>query len=78
MKVSIYSLKETLFQGEAESLTCETGAGEITILNHHVPLITDIKEGVIKIIDREQKTKYIQVESGFLEIRSNNEVRCII
>jgi len=78
MKVSIYSLKNTLFQGEAASLNCKTSSGEITVLDHHEPLITNLEEGLIKIIDKSQKPSYIQVSSGFIEIRSNNEVRCIV
>lgn len=78
MKVSIFSLKNIIFQDEAQSLNCDTDSGELTILNHHEPLITNIKKGLIKILDKNSKTKYIQVEEGFLEMRSNNELRCII
>jgi len=78
MKLFIYSLKNTLFEGEAESLTCETANGQITILNNHEPLITLLKEGLIKIVDKAQKLNYIQTTGGFLEIRGSNEVRCII
>lgn len=78
MKISIYSLKNTLFQNEAKSLNCNTGSGEITVLDHHEPLITNIKEGLIKIVDKNQKLKYIQVKNGFIEIRSTNEIKCII
>lgn len=78
MKLFIYSLKNTLFQGEAESLTCETANGQITILDNHEPLITILKEGLIKIIDKNKKLSYIQTLKGFLEIRTGNEVRCII
>lgn len=78
MKVSIYSLKNILFQDEAQSLNCDTSSGELTILDHHEPLITNIEEGLIKIVDKNQKEKFVQVKSGFLEARSSNEVRCII
>ncbi len=78
MKLFIYSLKNTLFQGEAESLTCDTVTGQITVLDNHEPLITLLKEGVIKIIDKNKKLDYIQILKGFVEIRTGNEVRCII
>ncbi len=78
MKVSVYSLKNILFQEEAQSLNCNTDSGELTILDHHEPLITNIKEGLIKIVDKEGKLRYIQVKEGFIEMRSNNELRCII
>ena len=78
MKLFIYSLKNTLFQGEAESLTCETANGQITVLDNHEPLITILKEGLIKIIDKNKKLSYIQTLNGFIEIRTGNEVRCIV
>lgn len=78
MKLFVYSLKNILFQGEAESLTCETTDGQITVLDNHEPLITVLKEGLIKIIDKNKKLSYIQTLNGFLEIRTGNEIRCII
>lgn len=78
MKVSIFSLKKILYQGEAESLNCNTQAGEITVLDNHIPLISMLKTGLIKVVEKNRGLKYVQVESGFLEVRSNSEVRCIV
>ena len=78
MQISIYSLKNTLFKDQAKSLTCNTSLGEITVLNNHEPLISDIKEGTIKIIEKNDKLKYMQVKEGFIEINSSNEIRCIV
>ena len=78
MKVSIYSLKNTLFDAEALSLTCDTTIGQITVLDNHEPLITTLKEGMIKIVDKANKENYIRVRDGFLEVRSQGHVRAII
>lgn len=78
MKLSIYSLKKILFQGEAESVNCKTAVGEITVLNHHRPLISVLAPGVVKIIDKEGKEHYIPVSAGFLEVRSKSNVRLLI
>lgn len=78
MKLSIYSLKNILFQGSASLLNCQTEAGEITILDNHEKLITVLAKGVIKIIDSNKQEQFFQVKSGFLEIKSDNEVRCIV
>lgn len=71
MQISIYSLKKILFQGEAKSLTCPTLSGEITILDHHHPLISVLKKGVIHVIDKNEKIHYINASSGFLEVQNN-------
>lgn len=78
MKLSIHSLKNTLFDGVAESVTCPTLAGEITVLNHHIPLITIVDKGTIKIIDDQKKELYIEVSTGTLEVQENNQARLIV
>jgi F0F1-type ATP synthase epsilon subunit len=93
MKLSIYSLKNILFQGSALLLNCQTVAGEITILNNHETLITVLAAGVIRIVaaspegraslapkgrDENLKEYFFPIKSGFLEVRSDNEVRCIV
>jgi F0F1-type ATP synthase epsilon subunit len=78
MKLSIYSLKKVLFQGEASSLNCKTTMGEITVLDNHETLITVLDEGVIKILDEDKKEQFFPIKSGFLEVKPGNEVRCIV
>ena len=71
MHLSIYSLKKTLFDGDAESLNCKTASGEITVLDHHRPLISKLAAGTMKIVDKNKQEHYIPVSSGFLEIKNN-------
>lgn len=78
MKLSIYSLKNILFQGNATSLNCKTVAGEITVLDNHETLITVLSAGILKIIDLNGKEHFFPIKSGFLEVREGNEARCII
>lgn len=78
MKLSIYSLKKILYDGEVESLNCKTKSGEITVLDHHRPLISALATGAIKIVDKEKKEHYVPVNGGFLEINSENRVKLIV
>jgi F0F1-type ATP synthase epsilon subunit len=78
MKLSIYSLKKILFQGEAELLNCKTVTGEITVLDNHETFITVLTAGAIKVIDNNKKENFFPIKSGFLEVKPNNEVRCIV
>lgn len=68
MKISVYSLKEILFQGEAASLNLRSVDGELTILPSHIPLITELTACDIKIVDNNAKTVIIPISSGFLEV----------
>ncbi len=78
MKLGVYSLKRVLFKNEAESVNCQTQSGEITILDHHRPLISVLKQGTMKIVDKGGKEVYIPVRSGFLEVLPENQVRMIV
>ncbi len=78
MHASIYSLKKTLFEGEVVSLNCKTSSGEITVLDHHRPLISILEQGTITIIDAEKKEHFFQVNSGFLEVTSENKLKLIV
>ena len=78
MKLGVYSLQKVLFQGEAKSVNCNTRVGEITILDHHEPLISILEKGTMTIIDAEGKAVYIPVESGFLEVDSGSQAKILV
>jgi F-type H+-transporting ATPase subunit epsilon len=78
MKLGVYSLRKVLFNGDAKSVNCNTRMGEITILDHHEPLISILEEGTIKIVDKDQKEWYIPVSSGFLEVDSRSQIKVLI
>jgi len=78
MKLSVYSFKNILFQGDASLLNCKTMTGEITVLDNHETLITVLSAGAIKITDEQGKEHFFPVKAGFLEVREGNEVRCIV
>lgn len=78
MKLAVYSLKKILFQGEAEAVNCKTLAGEITVLDHHRPLISALAASTLKIVDTEGKEHYIPVGSGFMEVNSSNQARLLV
>ena len=78
MTVGVYSLQKVLFQGEAREINCNTKLGEITILNHHEPLISILEKGTMKIVDENNKEWYIPVSSGFLEVNSRNQAKILV
>ncbi len=78
MTLGVYSLQKVLFQGEASSINCKTKSGEITILNHHQPIISILQKGTMKIVDENQKEYYIPVSSGFLEVQKGNQAKFLV
>ncbi len=68
MHVRVHSITKTLFDGEVLSLTCPTTSGEITVLPHHRPLLSELKAGMLKIVTTKGEESFIPVTSGFLEV----------
>ncbi|MFA5997462.1 MAG: hypothetical protein WC791_03130 [Candidatus Paceibacterota bacterium] len=77
MKLTIAKVDQVLFKGEAASLWCTGGMGDLTILPHHTALVTPLKKGELKIVDAEGKEIRIPVTDGVLEV-ANNEVIVIL
>jgi len=74
MRLVISQIDKILFSGEAESVAVPGRAGEMTILAHHMPLITTLKAGNIIVKQKEgEPTKY-PLTSGFLEVGKTETV----
>ncbi|KKT76891.1 hypothetical protein A2W48_02915 [Candidatus Giovannonibacteria bacterium RIFCSPHIGHO2_12_44_12] len=74
MKLTIYSLKGVEFEGEAASFNVRAEDGEITVLDHHRPLITLLAGGTAKIGLPDSSVKNFQISSGFLEMDDRNNL----
>lgn len=70
MKLDIVTPEKTIFQGDITSLMVPTTSGEITVLPHHINLLTELIPGEVVIKD-DRKTHYLGVTGGFLEITNN-------
>lgn len=74
MKLTISKIDKILFSGEAESVTLPGVEGEMTILSHHMPFITTLKEGTITVKVKDLKPEIFKVTSGFLEVGKTETV----
>ena len=76
----IYTLEKTLFSGEVESVQVPGPTGELGILDHHIPLITPLVEGKIKIKKKLEgeyekgEEEIVEIKKGFLEVKPNQVV----
>ncbi len=66
--LTISSVTENLFDGEAISATIPTTTGEITVLPDHEPLISTLTKGSIIVRTKGAEPKRIHIENGVLEI----------
>jgi len=77
MRLKILSLKGVEYDGEAKGLNVKTGAGEITVLDHHLPIIADLKKGKAVVFLEDEK-KEIVVKGGFLEMSRDNVLTLLV
>ena len=74
MKLSIYSIKQTILETTAEKVTIPTPQGEITVLDNHIPLITLVKSGEISYYTSQNQWQKIAFSGGVAEIRPGSEI----
>ena len=72
--VTIASVGETRFDGAAVSVTLPGTAGEFTILPHHEPIVTTLKQGTITVRKGGAESESFEVDSGVLECSNNRAV----
>lgn len=73
LTLKIVSPDGVTYDSAAESVSLPTATGEITVLPHHVPLITVLKPGEVRIKTRDQEFS-LSVSSGVVEVRPNSVV----
>ena len=68
--VEIISPDGTLFKSETSEVIIPSYEGEMGILKEHIPLITFLRPGIIKIEENEKKSFF--VEEGTVEFANNS------
>jgi len=74
MKVEIITPKGIELEREAIRIVLPTLMGEITVLPHHVPLISVLKAGKIRIATEKEEEIEKEIEGGILEVVDNKAV----
>lgn len=74
MKLTISKIDKILWEGDALSVTVPGSSGEMTILAHHMPLVTTLASGRIIVKHTEGKPEEFLITSGFLEVGKEETV----
>ncbi len=67
--VDVVSAEESIFSGEARFVALPGEGGELGILPRHMPLITRIKAGSVRIELADGTEEFIFVAGGILEVQ---------
>ncbi len=73
LKFKIVTPESVVYEDEIFQVTIPTMEGEITVLPMHIPIISVLQAGELKIKDKDGEHP-IAVAGGFLEVRGNSEI----
>ncbi len=62
-----------VFEGDAESISIMTSTGEITVLPHHIPLLTLMKAGEMRV-RKGGELELLATSTGMFEVRQDGSV----
>ena len=71
MNVEIIDPDKTIYSGEADIVQLPGKDGSFEILNNHAPLISILKEGKVKITDKNKNTQFFEIRGGVIEVLKN-------
>ncbi|MBY5994237.1 F0F1 ATP synthase subunit epsilon [Ferrimonas balearica] len=67
--LDVVSAEKRLFSGLVETLQVTGSEGELGILPGHVPLLTAIKPGMVRIVKQHGDVEVIYLSGGILEVQ---------
>ncbi len=73
MQFKIITPEKIVFSEEVDQVTLTTTTGEITVLPHHIPLVTVLQPGELRY-KKEGREFPLAVSGGFAEIKADNSI----
>jgi F-type H+-transporting ATPase subunit epsilon len=71
MHLDIITPETTLFAGEVDLVQLPGIDGSFEILDNHAPLISVLKEGKVKLEDKQKQTQFFDIKGGVVEVLFN-------
>lgn len=74
IKFAIITTERLVYEKEIKQVTVPTKTGTITILPRHIPLVSTLSTGAIKVKDLENNEHLFSVHNGIVEVNQDSEV----
>lgn len=68
VKIRIVTPKREMYNGEADMVIFRTVNGDVGVMHGHIPLITVLGYGMLRIIDNNETVKTASMFGGFAEV----------
>ncbi len=72
MVLEIIAPDRNIFKGEAKSVIVPAVDGSLGILDHHAPLISTLKKGVVEVAGNE--SHQFEINGGVVEVLQNKVI----
>lgn len=73
MQFQIITPERVVFSEEIDQISMMTEDGEITVLPHHIPLVTNLKPGELRYKQNNEE-KFVAISGGFGVVRDDGSV----
>ena len=74
MFFTLYSFRGRKVFEDVFVVMVKTPTGEITVLDHHLPLITPVERGFVTVMKNGNEKEVIDISGGILEVRPGSDV----
>ncbi len=80
INLNIITIEGIFFSGEVVEIILPTDVGQISVLAHHIPMISKLTEGTVtlKLPGKTTEEKKIKISSGVLEVRPESHVFILV
>lgn len=66
LSVDIVAPDRLLWKGEASFVSAPTVEGSIGLLPGHVPILSVLRAGTVKVVEQDGEERYVDVSGGFI------------
>ena len=71
MHLQIITPDKKVFDGEVKLVQVPGSKGSFQVLRNHAPIISTLDAGKVKIIDSGDKTSFLTISGGVIEVKNN-------
>jgi len=74
LKLKIVTPEKIVFSGEVDYLVGQGTEGIIGVLPKHIPFLSQLQPGELKIINKNKETTYMALAGGFIQVEPPNKL----
>jgi F-type H+-transporting ATPase subunit epsilon len=71
MKIEIITPDKRIFEGEIKSVRVPGKKGSFQVLKDHAPIVSTLDNGMVRIVDEEDKEILYEISGGVIEVKAN-------